>query len=114
MPISSRTPEGEPLECPICGEVAALAVSDAGDSICPACGQFLWEVRDAANRLGMLFGTVDQELLDRDFELDSLEVVELAMSLEDRLGGEWREEEWREIRSLRELLRRLRKRRRGA
>ena len=43
MTISSRTPEGEPNRCPVCGAVVAVEPSDpAGDAPCPRCGVLLW------------------------------------------------------------------------
>jgi len=43
MVISSRTPEGEPAACPVCGN-AALVVASAfpgPDAPCPSCGHLL-------------------------------------------------------------------------
>jgi hypothetical protein len=41
--ISSRTPEGEPNRCPICGNDLALEPSiDTRDAPCPSCGHLLW------------------------------------------------------------------------
>lgn len=43
MRVSSRTPEGEPLECRICGQRSFVLLSDPPrDSICPNCGCFAW------------------------------------------------------------------------
>jgi hypothetical protein len=43
MTISSRTPEGEPNHCPICGLHFQLEPSPpAGDGPCPGCGHLLW------------------------------------------------------------------------
>ncbi len=43
MVISSRTPEGRPSRCPVCGSVIAVEPSDpAGDAPCPRCGHLLW------------------------------------------------------------------------
>ena len=43
MTISSRTPEGEPNRCAICGAVVVIEPSDpAGDAPCPHCGVLLW------------------------------------------------------------------------
>jgi hypothetical protein len=40
---SSRTPEGEPNSCPICGHEVRVDVSyPAGDAPCPHCGHLLW------------------------------------------------------------------------
>lgn len=43
MNVSSRTPEGEPNLCPVCGKAARLEPSDPpGDAACPHCGHLLW------------------------------------------------------------------------
>lgn len=42
MAISSRTPEGFPARCGVCGAANNLEFSDPGDDApCPACGQLL-------------------------------------------------------------------------
>lgn len=46
MVISSRTPEGSPGSCPVCGASIQVEPSDpAGDAPCPACGHLLWFTR---------------------------------------------------------------------
>ncbi len=43
MTISSRTPEGDPNQCPICGHRLRLELSiDTRDAPCPSCGHLLW------------------------------------------------------------------------
>ena len=43
MTISSRTPEGDPNQCPICGHRVRLEPSiDTRDAPCPSCGHLLW------------------------------------------------------------------------
>jgi len=43
MLISSRTPEGDPNRCPICGKALRLESSlDTRDGPCPHCGHLLW------------------------------------------------------------------------
>ena len=43
MSISSRTPEGQPSLCPLCGaEVVVEPSSLFGDATCPICGSLLW------------------------------------------------------------------------
>lgn len=43
MPPSSRTPEGEPLRCKVCGAWSNVEVSSPpGDAICPSCGSHVW------------------------------------------------------------------------
>ena len=42
MEISSRTPEGEPNRCPVCGKTVRLEPSEPfGDAPCPHCGHLL-------------------------------------------------------------------------
>jgi serine/threonine protein kinase len=46
MVISSRTPEGEPNRCPVCGAFLRVEPSrPAGDAPCPKCGHLLWFLR---------------------------------------------------------------------
>ena len=43
MVISSRTPEGRPNQCPVCGSANKIEPSDpTGDAPCPNCGHLLW------------------------------------------------------------------------
>jgi anti-sigma B factor antagonist len=43
MVISSRTPEGSPNRCPVCGAAIPIEPSDpGGDAPCPRCGHLLW------------------------------------------------------------------------
>jgi DNA-directed RNA polymerase subunit RPC12/RpoP len=43
MTISSRTPEGVPHRCPVCGNEARIELSTVrGDAPCPSCGSLLW------------------------------------------------------------------------
>ena len=46
MTISSRTPEGSPWRCPMCGaEVRMEPCWPSGDATCPHCGTLLWPER---------------------------------------------------------------------
>ena len=41
--ISTRTPEGRPNHCPVCGSDLRIEPSGpAGDGPCPRCGHLLW------------------------------------------------------------------------
>lgn len=89
MTISSRTPEGEPHLCPVCGNVAAVEPSyPCGDSCCPACGHLLWwfrhrlshEVGAAPDQIGLSSSFVE------DLKADSLEMVEMLIELEEEFG----------------------------
>ena len=43
MTIASRTPEGRPNHCPVCGTDLKIEPSDPpGDALCPRCGHLLW------------------------------------------------------------------------
>ena len=43
MNPATRTPEGEPNRCPLCGNDIVLVPSHPpGDAPCPHCGQLLW------------------------------------------------------------------------
>jgi anti-anti-sigma factor len=47
MVISSRTPEGTPNDCPVCGAHLKIEPSTpAGDAPCPCCGHLLWFTRE--------------------------------------------------------------------
>ncbi len=101
--ISSRTPEGDSQRCPVCGGAVRIDPSQPlGDAPCPACGTLLWYIvgdqrvrlfdpQDVrlidliANRLGISPESVRAGRLD-EFGLDSLDVVELVMSLEEDAG----------------------------
>jgi acyl carrier protein len=89
MTISSRTPEGQPHRCPICGKAAALDSSfPDGDSICPTCGHLLWWFRD---RIGQIMGLSPDEIdldtsLMTDLGADSLDHAELILELEAEFG----------------------------
>ena len=85
MTISSRTPEGVPNHCPICGaDVCVEPSQPSGDAPCPRCGHLLWFL---CNRLGLGADrvTASTSIID-DLGVDSLGVVELVMGLEEEFG----------------------------
>src|SRR5258706_15716900 len=86
MAISSRSPEGIPHRCPVCGRVAAVEPSyPGGDSCCPSCGQLLWRFRDHFSRYAGVAPeriTLSSSLIESS-GADSLDVVELIMELEE-------------------------------
>jgi acyl carrier protein len=111
MAVASRTPEGDPYECPICGQRTALLTSDAGDTLCPACGQLLWRLRHhLADRVHVPIDELNLESLSGLYEGDSLDLVELVMSLEEEFGTELLSEEAGEFRTLADVIRWLRQR----
>ncbi len=106
MNISSRTPEGFPNHCPVCGAEVCLEPSEPfGDAPCAACGHLLWFVETEAGlsfldaesasdvirakvidllgiHLEAAKATSLAELL-AGISLDSLDLVELVMTLEE-------------------------------
>lgn len=92
MTVSSRTPEGLPSECPLCGAKANIEFSDlAQDAPCPSCGHLLWAssqlvlsvTQRYADVLGTNAGAINAETPFSDLGVDSLDAVELVMELEE-------------------------------
>jgi acyl carrier protein len=92
--ISSRTPEGFPSECPLCGARVNLEFSDPGkDATCPQCGclvsfsaNVMRRIQDYLARATQLRGHLspdDPILPPASAEIDSLEIVELIMEFEE-------------------------------
>jgi anti-sigma B factor antagonist len=70
MVISSRTPEGRPNLCPVCGSAIKIEPSDpAGDAPCPNCGHLLWFTWDDAGSIVVIKPT--RSIL-RSEDLDTL------------------------------------------
>jgi acyl carrier protein len=80
--ISSRTPEGSPNRCPICGNHVVLEPSEpTGDAPCPNCGQLLWWFRHHwGSRCSEI--TASTSFIN-DLGADSLDAAELVMELEE-------------------------------
>jgi anti-sigma B factor antagonist len=72
MVISSRTPEGQPNQCPVCGSLLNIEPSDpAGDAPCPRCGHLLWFAWEDLGDIQVIRpkdGRLDSESLDRLIE----------------------------------------------
>jgi acyl carrier protein len=109
MNVSSRTPEGLPHRCPVCGKYASVEPSfPAGDAVCPSCGHLLWWFRDrfgASAELGSSF-TID-------LGADSLELIELVMELEEEYDIRIPESEAEQIQTVEGAIRAILKHRRG-
>src|SRR5205085_2796975 len=94
MPISSRTPEGEPADCPVCGQIVVLDPSPSlGDAPCPSCGSLLFNVpassgvqclaidsRAAIAVRKLIEIMAEHNVADSD-ELDSLDLVWLSEAI---------------------------------
>jgi anti-anti-sigma factor len=68
MVISSRTPEGRPNHCSVCGSDLKIDPSDpVGDAPCPVCGHLLWftqEDRDGDRTIKFADNMLRPESLD--------------------------------------------------
>lgn len=94
MPIASRTPEGWPNRCPVCGAEWQIEPSQpTGDAPCPSCGVLVWfdaedRERELTKYIAQKLGVPRERLLDPawsywDLGVDSLDIVELIMDLEE-------------------------------
>jgi acyl carrier protein len=106
MAESPESPTGLP-PCPVCGNVAVAEFCDPpGVALCPRCGNLLCWVR---GRLAALLRT-DPERITRgiplaELGLDSLDVVELVMDLEEEFGVPIPDEEVGRIKTVEDLIR---------
>ena len=111
MSISSRTPEGQPNRCPLCGNEVCIEPSlPFGDAPCPNCGRLLmfaklgnvthWYERSPGDDLQQRvleilarhFGVPNEQLAAHPAwqtwdATDSLDIVEAVMELEEEFGG---------------------------
>jgi len=76
MNPSSRTPEGQPNRCPLCGKDLRIEPSrPPGDAPCPHCGQLIWfddteepSLRDQAGRLHKLAEHAGKQMAKGNFD----------------------------------------------
>jgi acyl carrier protein len=99
MTIASRTPEGLPNRCPICGATSFVEPSiPPGDAPCPRCGHLLWWFRER-------LGDVPLDASFSELNLDSLDVVELAMKAESEFGVSIPDEDDAHLRTVADVIR---------
>ena len=109
--ISSRTPEGSPHQCPICGGDVALDPSemsgDIADAPCPRCGHLLrWIRRRLAERLAVdPKDVVARAEFNKDLGADSLDTVELVMELAEDFDLTISDEDAQGIRTVEDAIR---------
>ncbi len=72
MIISSRTPEGRPNRCPVCGSEVVIEPPDPpGDAACPTCGHLIWfdqQKRGDEQVIQLTETRIQPESLDAAFE----------------------------------------------
>ena len=115
MSVSSRTPEGFPSHCPLCGAETKLEYSDpAEDAPCPNCGYLLWKSgqvlrftikRLTETRIVPSEGITADSLFEHLHNGDSLDFVEFLMELEDEFGVVIPDAKYEEIRTVGDLVR---------
>jgi acyl carrier protein len=109
--IASRTPEGEPQRCPVCDNVSRLEPSfPGGDACCPTCGHLLLVVRDrVSDALGKILEKFSLSTSLSDAALDSMDIVELVMELEEKFEIDVTDAAAERINTVGDLLRYLRR-----
>lgn len=122
MVIPSRTPEGFPSRCPLCGAETNLEFSDpAGDAPCPECGHLLWlsagllswlrtRLTDTA---GVPSDRVNADTALAELGTPSLDAVELVMELEEKFDVSIPEEVAERIETVGDAIRYIEQSRRG-
>src|SRR5437899_2528662 len=91
MNISSRTPEGRPNRCPVCGkELCIEPSSSTRDAPCPHCGHLLWFAvdwklieqtrRHIKGLVAEISDVSDQDLPQADYFREYLHRVQRALA----------------------------------
>lgn len=122
MNVSSRTPEGLPSECPLCGANTNIEFSDpAQDAPCPNCGHLLWAsdqlmqsvIQQYQNALGTEPGAIQADTSLSGLGADSLDVVELVMELEEEFDVTIAGDDAERIQTIRDAVRYIQDQRRN-
>ncbi|HEY7312448.1 MAG TPA: acyl carrier protein [Gemmataceae bacterium] len=110
MTLFSRTPEDKPARCPTCHDVIGIAPSrPTGEVVCPRCRALIWFVRvedrvrcypqrAVSPRKRTFIAALTES------SCDSLDMVELAMELEEEFGPAFETRKMSEFPSLGELI----------
>ena len=108
MTTPTRTPEGSPHECSICGKKTALEPSiPVGDAVCSRCGHLLmWFQKQIAGSFSLSPEQVTPNVsFTEDLQADSLDVVELMMELEEEFEIEIPDEDFDKIKTVGDAIR---------
>lgn len=123
MTISSRTPEGLPGNCPLCGASTNIEYSRPGeDAPCPNCGCLLWlsgqllhtVIKVYEDALGTTPGRITANTRLADLAPDSLDAVEILMALEEQFDIQIPDDAAERIQTIGDFVRYLERQRRGA
>jgi acyl carrier protein len=114
LTISSRTPEGDPHRCAICGGLVATGSSHPlGNSLCPPCGKLLSLIRDGwGGQLGVDPRHIRLDTRLTEMGMDSLDMVSLVMEVEELFDLDISDEEAGKLLTLADLIRWIRSRQR--
>lgn len=102
MTVSSRTPEGSPSHCVLCGRDVRTEFSNPGnDATCPYCGHLILQSVELLDQFKLLWersrgGSIESIRVSSPFhelDFDSLEIVELVMQIEEKYGVAFSEED---------------------
>ena len=90
MNISSRTPEGDDNQCPICGKPVVIEPSrPPGDAPCPHCGCLLWFGADSSLLGGLCEKLSEDEiasmLADHRIPIQIIELVPESVARENTI-----------------------------
>ena len=123
MTIASRTPEGLPSHCPLCGANTNLDFAEpTGDAPCPSCGHLLWRsaqlLTHFQNSIAATLSVPDFEITPStsfvdDLRADSLDVVEFMMDFEDSAGVTIPDSDYEQIHTIGDAVRYIERRERG-
>jgi acyl carrier protein len=114
MTVSSRTPEGWPGHCVLCGNDFLLEFSDPGnDATCPNCGHLISGSADLLDefksiferRRGVLGHQIDSSREFSTMGIDSLDTVELVMQIEEEFGVSISEDDAAKIQTIGDAIR---------
>ena len=121
MNVSSRTPEGTPSHCLLCGTNVNIEFSSpANDAPCPSCGHLVWKSTQLVhslrvrieNTLGVSTNQMTADTPFYDIGADSLDAVEIVMQLEEDFDITIPDADAEQIRSIGDAVRFIEKARR--
>src|SRR5438105_4042397 len=107
MTIASRTAEGLPNRCPVCGNALVIEPSTPpGDVPCPNCAPLLlWFQNHLADRFVLARDHITLNANLRENGADSLDLAELMMEMQDEFNFRISDEEAEQIETVGDAMR---------